>query len=503
MSDFLDVINKGRAYLVPAPKPDEQQQEQQSGGEESPDGEESEDQDDGDGEGSSSQQDDNNDDNDDSDNDSGDGDESDNGDSGSDSQGDNENGDGEDDGTDNGSNDSDDNDNDDNDDSDSDDDDEEEDGDDGEGDEDDTDPDEEQTEEEINEKLLEKALQDNSPFLPARNPHVTTGHVQLNSRTAHFYGYTDTVRSQAQLQSTHKAYLNIRKQLIENYRLKEYSPVRLYRGIAIYGRSFAVKGSEFSLKDHMSTADLEYIFGGKLDDALKDPYKKHVLRPEDATFSLQLRNILRDNAYDRMLSGRKRGTLDGNMLYKVPANDFKVFRKKEARKNKNYHFSLIVDQSGSMRGKNIREASHMAVSLQKAFAASDVDYSVYGHSSENACYQRFGVQRDPDALYNILDDAGGSNNEYAVVVDAYKSFPTSDPNHNFVFLLSDGGMHPNTFRYLCEFLDEHRHVATFIYVGIGGDAEELSCADVEIMGGDVAEAKKDILKEIRKRVIRG
>ena len=69
----------------------------------------------------------------------------------------------------------------------------------------------------------------------------------------------------------------------------------------------------------------------------------------DVAFQKRLSSIMLDNKYDRFMKNRKTGKLDTNSLYKINHSN-KLFKKREARKNKDYAVSLVVDCSGSMCG---------------------------------------------------------------------------------------------------------------------------------------------------------
>ena len=260
--------------------------------------------------------------------------------------------------------------------------------------------------------------------------------------------------------------------------------------------------NDVRLANVLSRRDIEQVIGGSISEVCARE-EKHVDAPEDVGFALQLRNVMTDNKYDRMLSGRRNGTLDGNMLYKVPAGDIKAFKKREARANKDYHFTLLVDQSGSMEGRESRQAADLGVSLYKAFERSGIDYSCYGYSDYTARYKRFGDHLDPDALYNMLLWNANGNNEYPALVDAYSHFPRCAPSNNFVILLSDGGIDPSQQRKMVEFCKKNARVATLIGLGIGSSSRPMPFCDIDIQRPTIPEAKVELLKQLRNVIRRG
>jgi hypothetical protein len=253
--------------------------------------------------------------------------------------------------------------------------------------------------------------------------------------------------------------------------------------------------------DFLTRREIENLIGSNLNQFFR---RTHKPAKEDVTFAAKLRNVMRDNKFDRKVSARKQGTLDGNMLYKVPTRDRKVFSQKVAHQNKDYNIAMIIDQSGSMtNNENYEKAAHMAASLAKAFEQSGIAYSCYGYNHRTIPYKRYGDNITPDALYGMLSWASGDNNEYPVVVDAYMSFQKKDKRHNYVILLSDGHWASEQKESVEKWLKKHKNQATFIGIGIGNDRMPMPFADVDIQTDTLAEAKTKLLIELRKAVTRG
>lgn len=64
-------------------------------------------------------------------------------------------------------------------------------------------------------------------------------------------------------------------------------------------------------------------------------------------FAGAVNSILTDNKYDRFVGNKKRGKINFNDLAKIGYSE-KIFKKKEARKNKDYSVLILCDASGSM-----------------------------------------------------------------------------------------------------------------------------------------------------------
>jgi len=57
---------------------------------------------------------------------------------------------------------------------------------------------------------------------------------------------------------------------------------------------------------------------------------------------------MKDNMFDREVTGYRSGALDTNRLYKSQMNSDRLFKRKQERQNKKYNVVLLIDESGSM-----------------------------------------------------------------------------------------------------------------------------------------------------------
>lgn len=95
----------------------------------------------------------------------------------------------------------------------------------------------------------------------------------------------------------------------------------------------------------------------------------------DVTFGKMLASVMLDNKYDRFVKNRKTGKLDTRSLYKIETSS-KLFKKREARKNKHYSVSLVVDCSGSMFGSKIKMAAECAEKLSKHLSKMGINNNI-------------------------------------------------------------------------------------------------------------------------------
>jgi len=102
--------------------------------------------------------------------------------------------------------------------------------------------------------------------------------------------------------------------------------------------------------------------------------KAHVL-------ATKINSILTDNKFDRFVGGKARGKLDFAALSKVAYSD-KIFKKREARKNKDYKVIVLADASGSMYGDNARSTAKALNMLNEALSKTDVEYALWSFNGD-------------------------------------------------------------------------------------------------------------------------
>ena len=61
----------------------------------------------------------------------------------------------------------------------------------------------------------------------------------------------------------------------------------------------------------------------------------------DVTFQRFLSSVMLDNKYDRFVKNRRTGKLDTRNIYKIKFSE-KIFKRREARKNKHYAVTLAA-----------------------------------------------------------------------------------------------------------------------------------------------------------------
>lgn len=152
----------------------------------------------------------------------------------------------------------------------------------------------------------------------------------------------------------------------------------------------------------------------------------------DVTFGKLLSSVMLDNKYDRFVKNRRTGKLDTRSLYKINTSS-KLFKKREARKNKHYAVSLVVDCSGSMRGQEIKIAAKAAQNLSHHLAAMDIPHNIVSFNTYAKEMKSFGPKEvlgiDKKLVNSVAE--GVSGKEYANVFwDYSKKIKSKDGGRN-------------------------------------------------------------------------
>lgn len=149
--------------------------------------------------------------------------------------------------------------------------------------------------------------------------------------------------------------------------------------------------------------------------------KAHVL-------ATKIGGILTDNKFDRFVGGKTRGKLDFSALSKIGYSE-KVFKQREARKNKDYKVIVLADASGSMYGDRAHNVGKSLELLNEALQKTDVQYALWSFNGDILSLKDFEEKPkgkgDTESLYHkhleerdlyhceSCDTAFGSFNRYS------------------------------------------------------------------------------------------
>lgn len=164
-------------------------------------------------------------------------------------------------------------------------------------------------------------------------------------------------------------------------------------------------------------------------------------------FYRKLASIMRDNMYDREVSGFRSGKLNHKVLYKVMLDNPRVFKRKFERKNKKYNVVVMVDVSGSMGtymtgGKERSDvAFEMCEVLIKGFNQNGINYAIQTYNSEPHTTKEMYSKVNQNLLLNRLRydlDPNGGNHEVRALKYINKTLTGIKDGKNIVLFITDG-----------------------------------------------------------------
>ena len=147
--------------------------------------------------------------------------------------------------------------------------------------------------------------------------------------------------------------------------------------------------------------------------------------------------------------GKTVGDLDINGLHKFHMGEkIRLFEEKEIPKGKKYTIGILLDQSGSMCGSKIKDASTVCLALVEAIKSiKGIDLVVYGHSADRGDGNTLEMipyyQKGADNTIGLANAQALSNNAdgFAVRFISERMLETNPANANSVhhlFVISDG-----------------------------------------------------------------
>jgi len=136
------------------------------------------------------------------------------------------------------------------------------------------------------------------------------------------------------------------------------------------------------------------------------------------------------------------GDLDEHALYKMHFGEYeRLFERKETLSEKGYHVTLVIDQSGSMGGSKIREASQLCILFSEALKyLRATEHSIYGFETS---YMNTWVYKDKlynkhKALINAESHGGTAMGHHLAAIGDKILVQYPEYKNKFMFVLCDG-----------------------------------------------------------------
>lgn len=139
-----------------------------------------------------------------------------------------------------------------------------------------------------------------------------------------------------------------------------------------------------------------------------------------------LQSVMLDNKYDRFVKNRRTGKLDTKGLHKVNTSS-RLFKRREARKNKHYAVSIVVDVSGSMIGDGkIQMAAESARKISMHLSKIEIPHNIVTFNVSAQEIKPFNTKYDVTVESRILSELrcgalGDDHHRYIIWDSALKT----------------------------------------------------------------------------------
>lgn len=262
----------------------------------------------------------------------------------------------------------------------------------------------------------------------------------------------------------------------------------------------------------------------------------------DNAFKQRLSSVMTDNKYDRNLRYRTKGSLDMKHLWRAKTGAKNIFMQHQARKNKEYNFVLLIDQSGSMAdisrdnynsdgqqaelyrqrevgaitdaeyqeqirnfyvrnrrwNSNIGLASRLAVLLVNHFQGLNLNIAVVGFTGMPEVIKRLDQQMSPVELFQATNTPMGGTYLTPAVKKGYELLRFK-PNP-FVIVLTDGELSPEDRETVRHLIKANPQIKLSGY-GINANLQSVISTSWRVKG--VEEIKPLLLRYLAQHIRRG
>lgn len=203
----------------------------------------------------------------------------------------------------------------------------------------------------------------------------------------------------------------------------------------------------------------------------------------------------------------RRGKLSSRNLYRVSTDDDRIFSKRERGVGiRDFAVSIVIDQSGSMRGREITEARRSAWAMAETFNRLHIPFAVTGFTTEcgivNIRYKGFGDswENKREAFNNALVAMSGNCDMHSINA-CFKELIAYPATERLLVVISDGQPCPEPNEYLKEAVPLWMREVTVVGIGLSYDAisEFYPVHVVTDANGLAAELAAVLKRELLKR----
>jgi nitric oxide reductase activation protein len=199
------------------------------------------------------------------------------------------------------------------------------------------------------------------------------------------------------------------------------------------------------------------VTNARLKPKTKDAYRDFLIKNRRAIEAIKNSFAFKSVKLARPDFGKTLGDLDTNGLHKFHMGEkVRLFETKEVPKGKMYTIGLLLDQSGSMMGRNITDARTVCLQLVEAIKGiRGIDLVVYGHTADSGgvadvvqMFPYYGKGFDNTKNLAVADGIANNADGFAVRFISQKMIETNPANANSIhhlFVISDGQPSANCY----------------------------------------------------------
>jgi 23S rRNA pseudoU1915 N3-methylase RlmH len=233
---------------------------------------------------------------------------------------------------------------------------------------------------------------------------------------------------------------------------------------------------------------------------------------------IRLKKFFLPERYPKWQKGYPTGSrLDLEMAMQAEADPRyleKIWERKTIPHKLDYRFSILVDLSGSMKGKKIEETFKGVVVLAEVLEKLGIQYEILGFSDISKIFKEWKEKLNNelrDKLAEMKNWGGGGTETAKATQRAYQELLKNLGKDNFLITLTDG--QPNNAESLKEELEKivKEKKMKLVGIGLGSDTEfvkdfykaafslkKMNVSDEERRQGqkDFAEAFADLLEDM-------
>lgn len=203
---------------------------------------------------------------------------------------------------------------------------------------------------------------------------------------------------------------------------------------------------------------------------------------------------MRDNEHQKYTGNHRKGSLDKKTLARVARDSYRVYKKREELKGKDYALSIVLDCSGSMwceeygihlseelTNANILHGMSSALILMRTFRALGFPASLtlYGYEARTVQTHRqrlvmgnLGEQILREASTHDIWASGGNETHAGIKEGLAQLKKSADGKHRIMVIITDGGLNDSDIEDSRAMLEKEERAGMFsplvLFIGFGG-----------------------------------